>query len=174
MTQSEDGAGPAGVPVTAGACGICCEVCPLFIATREDPERLPALAARLGCSVEETRCMGCRTGDCSPFCRDCDLRSCAEERGFDFCMQCSEYPCTELQDFQRERPHRSEIFQHLERIAQVGADAWAAEVKTRYSCPECGTLNGWYALECRRCGRQPGNAFVADHQEAIGEFMSRT
>jgi hypothetical protein len=162
------------LPDTAGACGPCCDVCPLYIATRETPDRLPALAARMSWAVEDTHCDGCRAARRSPFCSTCDLRDCAEGRGLQFCGECTDYPCAALEEFQRERPHRSEIFQYLERIAEVGVEAWQDEIKARYSCPSCGTLNGWYALECRNCGHKPGSAFVADHQAAIMEMLRGT
>ena len=139
MKPAEATAAPA--PVTAAICGLCCDVCSIFIAGHEDPQRLALLAGRLGWDVDEAYCDGCRSDRLTPYCRDCDLRACAQQRGHAFCNECADYPCSQLEAFQRERPHRAELYQNLDRIAEVGAEAWLVETKERYSCPACGTLN---------------------------------
>jgi hypothetical protein len=163
---------PAGVrpepaPTEAAVCGLFCEACTLFIASHEDPARLALLAARWGLPESEIHCDGCRAERRSPYCRSCDLFSCAAERGHNFCSECADYPCSHLKEFQEERPHRIEILTDLERVARAGAEAWLAEVRRRYSCPSCGTLNSAYDLRCRSCGHEPSNDYVAAHREAI-------
>jgi hypothetical protein len=37
-------------------------------------------------------CNGCRKERCKLY-KDCNVRDCHEERGVDFCFQCSEFPC---------------------------------------------------------------------------------
>ncbi len=103
----------------------------------------------------------------TPYCRDCDLRPARQRRGHAFCNECADYPCAELEGFQREKPHRAELYQNLERIAEVGADAWLTETKQRYTCPACGTLNSCYDLKCRKCGREPSCDFVDAHKDLI-------
>lgn len=159
------------VPLTAAVCGLCCDVCSIFIGSHDDPERLAAFAARHGWTVEEAYCEGCRADGCMSYCRDCHLFACAERRGYAFCGKCEDYPCAELDGFRREKPHRAEIFENLKRIEEVGAVAWLAEVKDRYRCLECGTLNSAYDLRCRTCGHEPGNVFSAAHREEIVERL---
>lgn len=48
------------VPTTVAVCGLPCDACSIFIASHEDPERLAAIAARWGNTVEDTYCEGCR------------------------------------------------------------------------------------------------------------------
>jgi hypothetical protein len=74
-------AAPASAPATAAVCGLCCDVCSIFIASHDDPQRLALLADRMGWKVEEAHCDGCRSDRLTPYCRDCDLRACAEQRG---------------------------------------------------------------------------------------------
>ena len=173
MNQSTEqaGVGRTEIPATAAACGLCCDVCSLFLATHEDPERLTLLAARMGWDVEDAPCDGCRAERRTPYCRSCVLLACAERRGHTFCRECSDYPCPQLEDFQGEKPHRAELYQNLDRIAEVGADAWLAEVKDRYTCPSCGALNSCYDLKCRKCGHEPSSAFVAAHRAVIVESL---
>jgi Protein of unknown function (DUF3795) len=155
------------VPRMAAVCGLFCEACSIYLAGQEDPERLAHIAARFGQTPEETYCEGCRAERRAVYCRSCALFACAAERGLDFCSECPDYPCAELETFGRERPHRANIFEDLHRIGEIGAEAWMEEARRRYTCPSCGTINSAYDLACRRCGREPANAYVQQHRTAI-------
>jgi hypothetical protein len=160
-------------PATAAVCGLCCDACTIFIGSHKDPARLQRFASTFGWSLEQAHCDGCRAGDRTPYCEACRLFACAQERGHEFCIECDDYPCTELESFRQERPHRAEIHENLSRIREIGANAWLAEVKReRYSCPDCGTLNSAYDLRCRACGREPGNTYVERHREEIVARLS--
>jgi len=176
VTREEAGAesGAERTPRTAAVCGLYCDACSIYIASHEDPKRLAALAAGFGQSEEDTLCDGCRAERRFTYCRTCTMFACAAERGLAFCGECEDYPCEALEEFGRERPHRAEIAENMERIMEIGAEAWMAEVADHYSCPECGTLNSAYDLRCRRCGHDPANAFVEAHRAAIVERLSQS
>lgn len=159
------------VPATAAVCGLCCDVCSIFIGSQEDPQRLALFAARQGWGVEEAHCDGCRAERRTPYCRSCDLFACAKRRGRSFCRECEDYPCADLEEFRQEKPHRTEICENLDRIADAGVETWLAEAKDRHACPSCGTLNSAYDLKCRACGHEPASAYVAVHREAIVERL---
>jgi hypothetical protein len=164
-------AGPGDIPATAAVCGLCCDVCSIFIAAHEDPQRLALLAGRMGWDIADAHCDGCRSHRRTPSCRDCDLLACAQERGHAFCSECCDYPCTQLQDFQHEKPHRAELYHNLDRIADLGVERWLTETKDRYSCPACRTLNSSYDLKCRKCGHEPSCAFVEAHLDLIAAAL---
>jgi hypothetical protein len=163
-------AGPA-APTTAAVCGLCCDACTIFIGSQEDPERLALFAGRMGWTPEEAGCDGCRSERRTPYCRACDLFACAERRGYAFCRECDEYPCAALDEFRRERPHRMEIYESLDRIAEAGVEVWLQEARDRHRCPSCGTINSAYDVKCRACGHEPGSAYVAAHREEIVERL---
>jgi hypothetical protein len=154
-------------PTIAAVCGLFCSACTFYIGTHEDPARLEYMASRFGMPAEKLQCDGCRSERRLFYCSDCHMSTCANERGLAFCGECSDYPCETLQVFVAERPHRADIYRDLPRIAEIGGEAWVAEVTVRYSCPDCGTLNSAYDLVCRSCGRDPSNAYVAAHREVI-------
>jgi predicted RNA-binding Zn-ribbon protein involved in translation (DUF1610 family) len=164
-SQQESTDGPQ--PLTAAVCGLFCSACTFYIGTHEDPKRLTLLATRMGVSEERLRCDGCRSDRRLFYCSNCHMFACAQERGLAFCGECPDSPCPELQAFVAERPHRADIYQDLTRIAEIGGDAWIAEATVRYTCPDCGTLNSAYDLKCRKCGRDPSNAYVAAHRGEI-------
>lgn len=162
---------PPTVPVTAAVCGLPCDACSIFIGSHEDPARLGLFAARMGWSAEQAHCDGCRSEKRTPYCQACDLYACAERRGHAFCVECEEYPCKNLDEFMRDKPHRTEIYLSLARIGEIGAEAWLEEAKEHYSCPACHTLNSAYDLKCRKCGHEPGSEYVAAHRDAIVERL---
>ncbi len=158
----------------AAVCGLYCPACSLFIATREEPQRLPALAARMGRTVDEVTCEGCRSSKRSFYCRDlCTMKSCAETKGVEFCSQCDAYPCETLKTFQAAAPHRRELWSSLERIKVVGWQVWSREMAAFYACPSCGLLGSAYDLKCRSCGTAPSCEYVRRHGDAIAAYFSK-
>jgi hypothetical protein len=157
--------------VLAAVCGLYCEACTLFIATKEDPARLKKLSERFHLSEEEMKCYGCRSDKRGPYCQKCKMISCVAERGVEFCSECEEYPCNELKQFQSERPHRIELWDDLMRIRDVGYKYWLTEIKENYVCSECQTINSAYDIKCRKCGSEPSCKYVANHKEAIEQVL---
>jgi len=155
----------------AAVCGLYCGACALFIATAEDPERLKQLAAKLQLAVEEAKCHGCRSDKKSNFCESCKFCACAAERGIEFCSHCFEYPCAELTAFQAERPHRMDLWNDLARVKAIGYEKWLGEIRNRYTCPRCQTINSAYDLKCRKCGNSPSCDYVAEHGPAVERFL---
>lgn len=157
---------------TAGVCGLYCEACTLFIATKEDPERLGDIAKRYLLTVEAITCYGCRSAKRGPYCEKCKMFACAAQRGIDFCVECTEYPCDDLKQFQSEgRPHRLELWDDLEQIRTIGYKEWLKETRENYTCPRCESINSAYDLKCRKCGEEPSCSYVAGHKQEIEWFL---
>ena len=173
MSKRSDEAAPSAADAPAGACGLYCGVCGVYLATREDPERLAHIAGMIGQTVEETSCDGCGSPNLTKYCLTCRLVACAHERGHEFCVECSDFPCSDLEAFGKEWPHRAEILPNLRRIAEIGCDRWAQEVLARHACPECGTVNSAYFVKCRRCGHEPSCDFVSEHLEEVRASVLR-
>jgi hypothetical protein len=155
----------------AAVCGLYCNACTLFIATKEDPARLKGLAARYQLSEEAIKCYGCRSIKRGPYCEKCKMFACAAERGIDFCIACAEYPCNDFKKFQSERPHRIELWDDLKRISTIGYKHWLQEIKDNYTCPQCRSINSAYDMKCRICGEEPSCAYVANHKKDIKQFL---
>ncbi len=159
----------------SAVCGLFCPSCSLFIGTTEEPERLKSIAGRFQQPVEACKCQGCRSGKRSFYCENlCAMAPCAAEKGLEFCGECDEYPCDELKKFQAERPHRIELWESQERIAEVGYSKWFEEKMAHYSCPDCHTINSAYDLACRVCGREPSCRYVELHRDAIKTSLSKS
>ena len=155
----------------AAVCGLYCGACTAYIATTEDPVRLEKLATQFQLTEEAIRCYGCRSSKRGPYCQTCKMSACATERGIDFCVECTDYPCDDLKQFQSGIPHRIELWDDLERIKTTGYDNWLKEVRENYTCPECEIINSAYDQKCRVCGEEPSCNFVQKHKHEIELFL---
>jgi hypothetical protein len=90
-------------------CGLICEKCPIYLATREpDEEKKYKMREEIAQEIkkhygQETKpedvgdCDGCRTEGGRLFCTDCRIRICAVEKGIANCAYCHDYPCEALE-----------------------------------------------------------------------------
>ncbi|HTG00792.1 MAG TPA: DUF3795 domain-containing protein [Nitrospirota bacterium] len=158
----------------AAVCGLFCPACHVFIANREDPARLAAMARRFGRTIEELKCDGCRSENRCFFCETlCVMTKCAAKKGVDFCGACGEYPCPDLKEFQAKAPHRIELWKSHARIKEAGYEQWYAEMIGHYSCPACRTINSAYDLKCRKCGHEPSCEYVRLHGDQIRKHLAK-
>lgn len=157
----------------SAVCGLYCPSCTLFIGNHEDPERLAALTRRMGRTPEEMKCNGCRSDTLSFYCRSCKMKSCAKEKGIDFCSECDEYPCEALTAFKAEAAHRCDVWESLDQIKSRGWEDWFVRMTDMTSCPECGTINSAYDASCRKCGHNPGSGFFEKYREAVMDHLKK-
>jgi len=170
MQNKKNGAGEVDKTLAA-VCGLYCEACNLYIGTNEDPQRLKMMAALFEVSEEEVKCYGCRADKRGPYCQTCKMFPCAADRGIGFCVECEDYPCEDLKHFQSEMPHRIELWDDLDQIKADGCENWLKNVRTKYACPKCGTINSAYDPACRKCGEEPSCDYVAKHKQTIEAFL---
>lgn len=157
----------------AAVCGLFCPSCSLYIGTTEEPQRLNKLAEMLNQPVEATKCEGCRADVRTSYCQTCKIYACAASKGIDFCVECSDFSCDELQQFQSVLPHRLELWQSQARIKEVGWEQWYKEMVEHFSCSGCGTVNSAYDRGCRKCGGTPSCEYVKVNNEGILKRMPK-
>jgi hypothetical protein len=90
-----------------GACGVNCDVCPAYRATKaDDPELLEQVLVRWRAefdaphiTVKDILCDGCSgvTGRLCGYCQQCRIRPCALARGLPNCAHCAEFICDDLE-----------------------------------------------------------------------------
>ncbi len=82
-------------------CGMRCDICPAFLPNRAaaDLERARALWAELfgvDQPAEALACGGCRGETSALLDKECPVRPCVIERGFEDCGDCPDMPCEDL------------------------------------------------------------------------------
>ena len=105
-------------------CGIECSKCDSYRATRSgNYEELVKVAEKLsklyGAEVkpEYVICDGCKNEERhSFFCTNsCKMRKCCIEKGFNSCIECSDFPCKELQFELDNNPEAKDNLEKLKR-----------------------------------------------------------
>ena len=125
----------------------------------------------MGQTIDQLTCYGCRSEKKSVFCQSCNFIKCLDQKGLEYCGQCSDYPCNELKAFQKERPHRIYLWDDMKCLLEKGIEKWDAEVMDKYKCPTCGTINSTYDLACRKCGQKPSCKYVEANYQQIEAAM---
>ena len=115
-----------------GRCGCFCGNCEIYIAySTRDKKTLERIARdnleKIGKAVspEKVKCLGCKGQTSSRWNSRCEIRSCADDRGLEFCYQCSEYPCPTLEKHFDRHP---EACANLKTISKIGPDAWVSSM----------------------------------------------
>lgn len=126
--------------ISDGFCGLYCGACPNFLGTKA--------------GTEKNVCYGCKTDTNPEWCHNCELKACAKEKKLDFCYQCDEYPCTNLEAFKNspKYPYHQEVYDYMKTIAEEGKSTWLDQMKIRWSCTNCGEAASWWDLSCLKCG----------------------
>lgn len=155
----------------AATCGLVCSACSVFIATKEDPERLKRISLRFGIPEEEVRCLGCGSDKRFGPCSSCIFSPCATGKGLTTCSECASFPCKDLKDFQAALPHRLDLWEDLEQAKHLEQAEWVTKVQQKYTCCQCGTINSAYDLSCRKCGQTPSCDFVERHMEVLKKHL---
>lgn len=155
-------------------CGLFCAACPVYIGTVEDRPRLEKMAEQFGRPLEDMECEGCRSENICALCKEkCKMLACAVEKGIDFCVQCEEFPCDDLKEFQAAMPNRIELWKSLKRIKEAGYEQWYMEMLEHYACPECGAINSVRDDSCRKCSFTPSCRYVEIHRKEIDEIREK-
>jgi len=145
-------------------CGLYCGACEMLNAFRDGKQEEKAREWNL--KPEDIKCYGCKSGDLSSWCNECEFKSCAIKKSVEFCSECDEYPCKMLKNFQGDKAvHHSSVIRNSDRIRNVGVNKWLDEQAKRWSCPECGITSTWYRETCDECGAELHNCIKEE-----GEF----
>jgi hypothetical protein len=78
------------------ACGISCANCECY--TAKDNAQLMQYLIGRGIPAERLPCPGCRAveGKCPVIGETCSTYVCSQQKGVDFCFECSDFPCDKL------------------------------------------------------------------------------
>ena len=129
------------IPGELAPCGVYCGACPSFN------------KSCLGCQSEiknqkRASKWGCKIRKC-----------CLEEKKLDFCGNCLEFPCVNInKKLINSHPgdskfkYRHEIPTNLAKLKELGCEDYLEYQKSRWSCPTCGGVVYFYHYICSKCG----------------------
>lgn len=127
-------------------CGLYCGACCSMI-TNDKANNVES-ALKMQTDAKELPCGGCDADSQS----NCEFVTCCKEHGVDSCAFCPEFPCSMLMKFKDEEwEHHKVVLDNLSRIKEIGLQAWLAEQKEYWKCPQCGQRTQWYQKQCNIC-----------------------
>jgi len=129
-----------------GYCGLYCGACPVMLGTKAGTEANP--------------CQGCKSDHPAGFCAECGIKSCARQKGYEFCHECAELnACGQMREFIADAkwPHHQGVLKNLEAIKREGVEPWAKRQGERWRCQACGATHSWRDETCGACGRPVAN-----------------
>lgn len=131
-------------------CGLYCGACSFKVAyetkDRRHLQSMPSVYDKYKNDALDN-CPGCRLENKRGECR---IRDCAVEKGIDYCIQCSDYPCEIINEFGHDKkPHHNETFKNLEMLKELGEKEWLERMKEKATCPTCHARYSWYFSECK-------------------------
>ncbi len=148
-----------------GPCGLHCGVCAIYIAHRDNNEKLKKLLVNLykggtpgkgtlpgseNLSVEDIRCKGCLSDDVFLYCRKCSIKDCTAEKNYTGCHECEEFPCQYIDDFPM-AVGKKVILRAVVHRREKGTEQFMEDELARYICPACGNKVFRGVMKCNRC-----------------------
>lgn len=152
-------------PDFAAPCGLYCGVCAIYIAHRDNNQKLKEKLVALykggapgkgtlpgseNLSADDIRCQGCLSEDQFMHCKQCEIRKCCQQKGYTGCHQCDEFPCKYIDNFPM-AVGKKVILRAVPYRRKVGTEKWMEDEEARYFCPACGSKAFRGAIKCNQC-----------------------
>jgi hypothetical protein len=152
-------------PDFASPCGLYCGVCAIYIAHRDNNQKLKEGLVRLymggtdgkgtlpnseNLTTDDIQCKGCLSDVKFMHCQQCEIRRCAQEKGYAGCHECDLFPCQHIENFPM-TIGKKVILRSVPHRRNVGTDKWIQDEEARYICPECGNKVFRGVIKCNHC-----------------------
>lgn len=137
-------------------CGLYCGVCAIRLAYEMNNEKFKSVLVKvyrpLISKPDQIQCTGCKSdGVKFKHCQRCNIRNCAEKKGFEGCYECGEFPCFRVKLFPIKKA-RQVMKRVVPEWKKLGTEEWVRIQKERYICSECGNSLFRGAKRCNKCG----------------------
>jgi len=87
---------------------------------------------------EQIICEGCRGPLDDHWSPKCKLMLCARNKGLQYCFQCEDFPCVNVNKFSSDDIfHHRRTIENLKRMKKIGIKGWIAEQKRKGQCVFC-------------------------------------
>jgi len=146
-------------------CGLYCGVCAIYIAYRDNNEKLKEKLVKLykggtqgkgplpnseNLTIKDIKCEGCLSESRFFHCEQCEIRDCVEMRGYEGCHECEEFPCEYIDKFPM-AVGKKVILRAVPYRREVGTEKWIRDEDAIYFCPKCGNKVFRGVMKCNRC-----------------------
>lgn len=125
-------------------CGLNCVRCDIFLAGHGNEDLRREIVEWFRKERNETirpeqvNCEGCRECLAVHWSPDCRMMLCATRRGVQYCFQCEDFPCKDVNDFGSDGvTHHERTVRNMKRAKEMGIEAWISEQKAKGQCVFC-------------------------------------
>jgi len=125
-------------------CGLNCAVCDIHLAGRGHEKIRDEIVEwfrkqrNQTIDPEKIKCEGCRGPPDAHWSADCKMLQCARKRGIQYCFECSEFPCTLLNEFSADGvAHHKRTVENMKKMKEVGIETWIEDQKRKGQCSFC-------------------------------------
>lgn len=120
-------------------CGMNCAVCYKHVSIRKRGKA----------------CGGCLVNDFGKpeHCRKCDIKSCAQGKGYVHCFKCAEFPCKLIKTMDKRYTDRYNVslVENGKTANEKGVSAFLAEDRQKWTCSKCGGAFSLHDNACSEC-----------------------
>jgi len=126
------------VPELLAPCGLYCGLCGVYVAGRDNNQKLKEkLAGAYGVAPEQVDCEGCLSDKKFVYCQVCNIRTCVMGKKYEGCHQCNEFPCKFIEDFPVPEGKKN-ILRSIPARRALGTEKWVEGEENRFKCSHCG------------------------------------
>ncbi|MBT8349644.1 MAG: DUF3795 domain-containing protein [Deltaproteobacteria bacterium] len=143
----------------ASPCGLYCGVCAIYIAHKNNNTKFKEKLVGVykggfqdseDLTIDDIHCSGCQSDDRFMYCEHCEIRDCAENKGYSGCHQCDDFPCQHIDKISIGVGKKA-IMRSVPYRRYVGTNNWMQGEEARYVCPNCGNKAFRGAIKCNNC-----------------------
>ncbi|MFX0136991.1 MAG: DUF3795 domain-containing protein [Candidatus Hodarchaeota archaeon] len=121
-------------------CGLNCAKCDIYLASHGD-ERLKEELVKwfkenVDPAIEIISCEKCRGPKQECWSDDCEMRSCAIKMNIEYCFECPNFVCDELNKFANNGlKHHKHTVENMKEMKKYGLNKWISLQKKPHFCP---------------------------------------
>lgn len=86
-------------------------------------------------------------------CKTCKIKNCANEKGFTYCYECSDFPCKVIKNLDKSYKMRynTSLIDNSLKVQEAGIYSFMAAEKEKWQCIKCSGVISIHDKECSNC-----------------------
>ena len=101
-------------------------------------------------------CEGCLKGDLGKpeHCRKCNIKSCAQDRGYVHCFECADFPCKPIKNLEKsyQKRYKTSLVENSIAVREKGVADFLEQDRQKWTCSKCSGAFSLHDGACSECG----------------------
>ncbi len=103
-------------------------------------------------------CGGCLGDDANKpeRCKSCNIKICAQDRGFTHCFDCVDFPCKRIKNLEKsyQKRYQVSLVENSKLVREKGLGAFFQNERLRWTCTECQGIISLHDKVCSECDKK--------------------